>query len=48
MRDLKLWEILALLLFCVVVFGMAFIGASDSVCDTPLGARDLRCVGHYR
>jgi hypothetical protein len=44
----KIKTYLFLALFALVIFAYAFISADGSVCDTPFGARDLRCVGHFR
>lgn len=48
MRNVNLLEIIVVIFVCLFVFGMMFVVSSDSVCDTPFGAQDLRCVGHYR
>lgn len=48
----KFWEtvggFLFLLLFGLCVLGYVYLSINGGICDTPFGANDLRCVGHFR
>jgi hypothetical protein len=39
--------LLAVIVFLIIV-GTALVQSDMGVCDTPFGARDVRCIGHYR
>lgn len=40
--------ILIVAFFALVVFSYVFVTMGQGVCDTPFGANDLRCIGHFR
>ena len=46
-KDDIIFKILFLIVTVLFVIGFVFIKTSSSICDTPFGANDLRCVGKW-
>ena len=48
----KFWEsvgaVLFLLFIGLCVLSYVSLSIDGGICDTPFGANDLRCVGHFR